>query len=68
VDGLAEAAALPGVIHLSLDVGPGDITEPVVGNGSRHGRYVVAAASFDQALALADCVEQTLRITIDPAS
>lgn len=67
VVGLDEAASLPGVEHLSIDVGVGDVLEPVVGNGARHGRFVVVAESFDRALALADQVEQTIRVEVDPS-
>jgi biotin carboxylase len=73
VTGVEEAAALPGVVHLSVDVGAGDTIEPVVGNGSRHGRFVVAGETFEEVLALADRVERTVRVryedaTIEPAA
>lgn len=67
IEGLEEAQSLPGVVHLSIDVAPGDIIAPVVGSGNRLGRYVVQAGSFDAARALANQVERTLRVTIEPA-
>ncbi len=68
VEGVDEAVAMSGVEHLSIDVGVGDVLKSVVGNGSRHARFVVAGANFDDALALADQVEQTIRVEVDPTA
>src|SRR5262249_11720159 len=61
IRGLSEAAALPGVIFIDLEVRPGDHLKAARSGDERHGFVLAEAGDRAQAIALTAAARQTIR-------
>lgn len=62
VDGIDEAAALPGVLELKMVIGPGSVLQPPQSGAGRHGFAIVKAEDAQAVDALHGRLQQTLRV------
>ncbi|MEU7885544.1 ATP-grasp domain-containing protein [Microbispora bryophytorum] len=67
VEGWAEVAAHPAVLHAELGVRPGDVVGPVRQSADRVGALVVGADSPEQARELALGLAASVRFEVEPA-
>jgi biotin carboxylase len=66
VDGLAEAAAMPGVVHASVTAAPGDTVPPLRSSWDRIGSVMACADTPAEATARAVAAARRIRVAVAP--
>jgi biotin carboxylase len=61
--GLDKVRALPGLLHISLNIAPGQRLAPPRDGSSRQGSFIVVAQSLEELQALSQKIHQELRVT-----
>jgi hypothetical protein len=63
VHGLDKVRELPGLLHISLNIAPGQRLDPPRDGSSRQGSFIAAAQSLEELQALSQKIHRELRVT-----